>query len=134
MPERKKSIKITNLKKTYKIHRNTSSTINEKIKTLFSRKNIETKTVLDNVSIEINAGELVGIIGKNGSGKSTLLKIIAGIIEPTTGKISIQGSVAPFLSLGSGFNPELDARENIILYGMLLGHTKKSIISKIDSI
>jgi ABC-type polysaccharide/polyol phosphate transport system ATPase subunit len=127
-------IKLRNIKKIYKIHHNTTSTILERISKLFSRDNLETRTILENVNISIKQGEFIGIIGKNGSGKSTLLKIIAGIIPPTEGDLSVNGTIAPFLSLGSSFNPELDARENIILYGMLLGFSKKSIKSKINEI
>ncbi len=89
---------------------------------------------LDNVSFSINKGEIVGIIGLNGSGKSTILKIVSGIMKPTKGSVNVQGSIAPLIELGAGFDPELTARENIYLNGYVLGHTKKQIEEKFDEI
>ena len=128
------AVQITDVTKIFHIHHNAPTTIFERLSKSFSKKNIETLLALDQINIKINHGEMIGIIGKNGSGKTTLLRVIAGIIEPTSGRIMINGKMAPFLSLGASFNPELDSRENIILYGMLLGIPKKIIISKINSI
>lgn len=83
--------------------------------------------VLDNVSVEINQGDRLGIIGNNGVGKSTMLKLISRIYEPTKGKISINGKVVPLIELGAGFNPELTGRENIYLNGAILGYTKEQM-------
>lgn len=90
--------------------------------------------VLDNISFEINKGEMVGIIGRNGSGKTTLLKIISGILNPDKGYIERNGEITPFLEIGTGFNGELSARENIIQYGIILGFSKNVIKNKIDEI
>jgi len=90
--------------------------------------------VLDKISFEIKKGETVGIIGLNGSGKTTLLRLISGIYNPDSGKIRTDGKIAPLLQIGIGFNNELNAEENIIFYGMLLGFTKSKIESKVDSI
>jgi ABC-2 type transport system ATP-binding protein len=84
-------------------------------------------TAVDNVSFEIKKGDVFGIIGTNGSGKSTLLKIIAGVLEPSEGKCEINGSIAPLIELGAGFDLELTARENIYLNGALLGYSKEFI-------
>lgn len=78
-----------------------------------------------NVSFQIQKGEAWGIIGTNGSGKSTLLKAISGIIKPYQGSIKIQGSIAPLIELGAGFDGNMTARENIFLNGCVLGHTEK---------
>lgn len=89
---------------------------------------------LKEISFEIYQGECFGIIGKNGVGKSTLLGLIAGILKPDKGKITVNGKVASLLELGAGFHPELTGRENIILNGIILGMTKKEIMQKIDEI
>ena len=89
---------------------------------------------LDNVTIDIQAGHTVGLIGHNGSGKSTLLKVLSGIIRPTSGSVVINGRVASLLELGAGFNGELSGRENIYLNASLLGLTRADIHSMYDSI
>lgn len=80
---------------------------------------------LKNVDFSVRKGEAWGVIGTNGSGKSTLLKLICGILKPYTGTVNIQGSIAPLIELGAGFDGDLTAKENIFLNGAVLGHTKK---------
>jgi ABC-type polysaccharide/polyol phosphate transport system ATPase subunit len=87
-----------------------------------------------NVSFTVGEGEMVGIIGRNGSGKSTLLKIIAGVYRPTSGRVEVQGSIAPLLELGAGMHPELTGRENILLNGLLMGYSKRQMQEKEESI
>ena len=89
---------------------------------------------LDDVSLEIRKGDVFGILGTNGSGKSTLLKIVAGVLEPTTGSCIINGNIAPLIELGAGFDLELTARENIYLNGALLGYPKSFIEQNFDDI
>ena len=89
---------------------------------------------VDSVSFEVKKGEVFGIVGTNGSGKSTLLKMIAGVLEPTSGKISTQGKMAPLIELGAGFDGELTGRENIYLNGALLGYSKEFIDQQFKSI
>jgi lipopolysaccharide transport system ATP-binding protein len=89
---------------------------------------------LDDVSLDIMAGERVGIIGRNGAGKSTLLKVLSRITEPTKGRVQIGGRVASLLEVGTGFHPELTGRENIFLNGAILGMSKVEIKSKFDAI
>ncbi len=89
---------------------------------------------LRDVSLEINKGDIVGIIGSNGAGKSTLLKILTGITPPTEGEIIMRGRVASLLEVGTGFHPELTGRENVFLNGAILGMTKKEIASRFDEI
>ena len=91
-------------------------------------------TALNDVSFELNRGDVLGIIGLNGSGKSTLLKIIAGVLKPSKGKIATMGRIAPLIELGAGFDPELSARENIFLNGAVLGYSKKLVEDKFDEI
>lgn len=80
---------------------------------------------LKNVSFQIRRGDSVALIGKNGSGKSTLLKIIAGVMYPTQGHVTVNGSIAPLIELGAGFDMDLTARENIYLNGAVMGHDRK---------
>ena len=94
----------------------------------------ESFTALDDINFEIKKGETVGIIGPNGSGKSTILKLIAGVMSPTTGKITVHGSISPLIELGAGFHPELTGRENIFLNGAILGLSQKEITANLDSI
>ena len=86
---------------------------------------------LKNISLNINQGEVVGIIGKNGAGKSTLLKILSRITTPTSGKIVARGRIASLLEVGTGFNAELTGRENIFLNGAILGMKRKEISLKL---
>lgn len=104
------------------------------IKKLKREMHFEDFYALNGVSFTVHKGEVFGIIGRNGAGKSTLLKIIAGVLKPTTGNIVRNGSLAPLIELGAGFNNELTGRENIYLNGMLLGYSKKFITEKIDEI
>lgn len=89
---------------------------------------------LDHISLEVKKGDVFGILGTNGSGKSTLLKIIAGVLEPSEGTCTVNGSIAPLIELGAGFDMELTARENIYLNGALLGYPKKFIEEHFDEI
>lgn len=89
---------------------------------------------VNNISFEIKKGEVFGIVGTNGSGKSTTLKMISGILKPTSGKIEINGNIAPLIELGAGFDGELTARENIYLNGAVLGYSKKYIDEHFDQI
>lgn len=82
---------------------------------------------VNNVSFEVNKGEIFGIVGTNGSGKSTLLKMIAGVLTPTTGSIVTNGKIAPLIELGAGFDADLTGKENIYLNGAVLGYSKEFI-------
>ncbi len=88
-------------------------------------------------SLEVSvpaAGQAIALIGTNGSGKSTTLKLIAGVIEPTSGKVTVNGKISPLIELGAGFHPELSGRDNIYLNGTILGLTKKQIDQRFDEI
>ena len=89
---------------------------------------------LQNVNFEVQKGDRVGILGLNGAGKSTLLKVIAGVFKPTEGKVIRNGRLVPLLELGAGFDPQYTGRENIYLYGAMLGYSKKFIEEKFDEI
>lgn len=89
---------------------------------------------LKDINLEVNRGDVLGIIGKNGAGKSTLLKILSKVTSPTTGVIKSKGRIASLLEVGTGFHPELTGRENIYLNGAILGMTKSEIVGKLDEI
>lgn len=89
---------------------------------------------LKDVSFEVEAGDVVGIVGSNGAGKSTLLKVVSGVMKPTKGKVEVGGVISPMIELGAGFDGDLTARENIYLNGAILGYSKEFLDSKFDDI
>jgi len=89
---------------------------------------------LRDISIEVAAGEVFGIVGPNGAGKSTLLRVIAGIIKPTLGSVEVRGRILPLIELGAGFEPEMTGRENIFLYGAMLGFSSKRLNERLSDI
>jgi lipopolysaccharide transport system ATP-binding protein len=89
---------------------------------------------LKKVSIDINRGEILGVVGRNGAGKSTLMKVIARVLRPSGGRIKTKGDVSPLLELGAGFHPDLTGRENIFLNGTLLGHSNAKMESRFNDI
>ncbi|MBR4910222.1 MAG: ABC transporter ATP-binding protein [Clostridia bacterium] len=89
---------------------------------------------LSDINITVQKGEVFGLIGLNGCGKSTLLKIISGIYKPSTGTVKVNGTIAPLIELGAGFDMDLTARENIYLNGSVLGYSKQYIEEKFDEI
>lgn len=104
------------------------------IKLLKRQLRFDEFTALSNVSLQIERGEVVGIVGLNGSGKSTLLKLISGILEPSEGSVKTYGSISPMIELGAGFDFELTARENIFLNGSVLGFSREFVKEKYDEI
>ena len=94
----------------------------------------EDRTVLDKVSFSIGHGEFVGIMGRNGVGKSTILKMLAGIYQPTEGRVITRGKIAPVLELGAGFADELSGLENIYLNASILGYGRQQIAATVDQI
>ena len=89
---------------------------------------------LKEISFEVQEGDRVGILGLNGAGKSTLLKVVAGVLKPTEGSVEIKGSIVPLLELGAGFDKQYTGKENIFLYGAMLGHSKEFIREKYEEI
>ena len=128
------AIQLKNVTKTFRIPLAKQDSLREFFVNFKSSKSFKTLTVLKKINLEVKAGEWLGIIGPNGSGKSTLLKIIAGIYEPNRGKIEVSGKIVPFLELGVGFNPDLSARDNIFLNGVILGMSRKKIFEKFETI
>jgi ABC-type polysaccharide/polyol phosphate transport system ATPase subunit len=100
----------------------------------FAARDVRILQALAGVSFDVRQGEFFGIVGRNGSGKSTLLKLLASIYRADAGTIKLAGRLAPFIELGVGFNPELTARENVLLNGVMMGLTPKETRSKLDSV
>ena len=104
------------------------------IKLFKGKADRKTVRVLDGVSFQVEKGESIGLIGHNGAGKSTLLKLVAEIIKPTKGKVKVNGTVAPLLNLGAGFDFESTGKENIYLNGAILGYSRKEMAKKYERI
>lgn len=130
------AIKVDKVSKNFRLPHEQVRSVKQSFTSLFKGRNrtVEVQHALDDVSFEIKKGEFFGIVGRNGSGKSTMLKMLAGIYQPTKGKVDVRGRLVPFIELGVGFNPELTGRENVYLNGALLGFSKKEIDAQYDEI
>lgn len=127
------AVEIQDVSKMFKLYHENVRSLKEKV-LFFRSRGYERFWALKDVSIEVEAGETLGVIGANGSGKSTLLKCITRILYPTSGSITTRGSIAALLELGAGFQPDLTGRENIYLNASILGFSKKEVEKKFDDI
>ena len=128
-------VDVANVSMAYRRTRHRVSSLKQTaIDTINRRMAYEQFFALRDVSLTINRGETVAVIGRNGAGKSTLLKVVARVLPPTSGRVIVRGDVAPMIELGAGFNPELTGAENIMLYGTLLGRTPKQMQNRIEAI
>lgn len=127
------AVEIKNISKIYRVYEKPHHRILE-ILTRHKKAFHFTSAALENVSVNIKKGAVFGIVGKNGSGKSTLLQIIASVLQPTSGSVTVRGRVSALLELGSGFNPDFTGIENIYLYGSILGISKSEMQSKMSDI
>ena len=123
-PVRPAAVAVDALSKTFSIPHQQATTLKERV--LHPRASARHKLLqaLRDVSFEVPQGEFFGIVGRNGSGKSTLLKCLAGIYAPTSGTVDVQGRLGAFIELGVGFNPELAARDNVMVNATMLGLTR----------
>ncbi|KRE51058.1 ABC transporter ATP-binding protein [Paenibacillus sp. Soil724D2] len=127
------AITVEGLSKSFKIYIEKPTTLKEKV--LLLRKNLYKEIpIVNDVSFEINQGEMVGLIGQNGSGKSTILKLLTRIISPEKGSIKINGRVSSLLELGAGFHPDFTGIENVYMNASIFGLTKKEINKKLKEI
>jgi ABC-type polysaccharide/polyol phosphate transport system ATPase subunit len=124
-------IAIRGVGKVYRLYGNPVDRLKE---ILFRKKHHNEFVALENLSVVVERGETLGIIGENGAGKSTLLKIIAKTLKPSRGEISIDGRVSSLLELGSGFHPEFSGMDNIYFYGSLLGISSSEMKKRVDEI
>ena len=127
------AIEVKNMTKRFKLFYDKPSTLKERL-VFWNHKKAETRTVLDNINIEIKIGETVALIGVNGSGKSTLLKLMTKIIYPSSGKLETKGKLTSLLELGAGFHPDFTGRENIYFNASIFGLTKKEIDKRMNDI
>ncbi|WP_342410235.1 ABC transporter ATP-binding protein [Paenibacillus sp. FSL R10-2778] len=126
-------IDIKNIVKSYKLYDKPMDRFKEAIHPF--KKNYHKEFVaLNGITLSVEKGDAIGILGKNGSGKSTLLKLITGVLTPTSGEIEINGKISAILELGAGFNPEYTGRENIYLNGLMMGYTREKMDEKIGAI
>ena len=127
-------ISVKNVTKKFNVYFDKTNTIKEKILFWNRSKNKEERTVLNDISLDIKKGEVVGLIGTNGSGKSTLLKLMTKIIYPNEGSITTEGKLTSLLELGAGFHPDFSGRENIYFNASIFGLTRKEIDDRLEQI
>jgi len=125
-------IALEQVTKIFRLPHDRRATLRQRFVNILRKNTYEELYALRDINLKVGEGEFLGIIGKNGAGKSTLLKVIAGVLEPTSGTVSVNGNIAPFLELGVGFQGELTVKDNIILYGALLGMSRQEIERKYD--
>lgn len=129
------AISVQNVTMSFNLNKEKVDNLKEYVIKLISHK-LEYKKfyALQNINFDVKKGEHLAILGFNGAGKSTLLKTIVGVYKPSSGKVEKQGVIAPLLELGAGFDPNYSGKENIFLYGAILGYTREYIQSKYDEI
>lgn len=120
-------LQVRGVGKCYQMYAKPSDRLRQSVFRWTGKKYHKDFWALRDVSFRLDKGEALGIIGRNGSGKSTLMQIIAGVLRPTTGEVEVRGRVAALLELGAGFNPEFTGRENAMLYGSILGMSRKEV-------
>jgi ABC-type polysaccharide/polyol phosphate transport system ATPase subunit len=133
-PEAGVAIRADTLHKTFRIPHEAVHTLKERALHPLRRRGFEELRALDGVSVDMREGEFFGIVGRNGSGKTTLMKCLAGIYRVDDGEIWIRGRLAPFIELGVGFNPELTARDNVLINAIMFGLTPAQASERFDSI
>jgi len=129
------AIEAKNIDMTFKLRKDRVIGLKEYvIKAAKRQLHYESFHALSDVSLTVEKGDIVGLIGLNGSGKSTLLKVISGILKPTGGTVDTKGLIAPLIELGAGFDMEMNARENVFLNGSILGYSKQYMEEHIERI
>jgi lipopolysaccharide transport system ATP-binding protein len=126
------AIEVHGVSKTYRIPHERHTTLAERLLSAFRPVRVEVLEALQAVDLVVPTGRFIGIIGSNGSGKSTLLKIMAGLLMPNQGHVTVNGTLAPLLELGLGFHNELTVRENVELYGAVLGYPRAQLRRRTD--
>jgi ABC-2 type transport system ATP-binding protein len=128
-------IKVENVSMMFNINNEKIDNMKEYFIKLITRKlHFSEFWALRDISFTVNKGERLGVLGLNGAGKSTLLKVMAGVMKPTEGSITIKGVIAPLLELGAGFDMNYSGKENVFLYGATMGFSRKFVQTKYDYI
>ncbi len=128
------AIEVRDLRKSFKVPDQGPQTRRERLLHPARRRRPNVLEVLKGISFDVDRGEFFAIVGRNGSGKSTLLRLLASIYSPDGGTIRVRGTVAPLIELGIGFNPQLSARENVVLNGVMFGNSPQQMRRKIDAV
>ncbi len=128
------AITVEGVSKTFRLPHQRYSTLKERALHPFRSRAIDELHALQDVSVSVSSGEFFGIVGRNGSGKSTLLKCLAGIYEADRGTMQVDGKLSPFIELGVGFNPDLTARDNVLINAILLGLSRREARERFDDI
>jgi ABC-type polysaccharide/polyol phosphate transport system ATPase subunit len=128
------AIEVAGVCKTFEIPHASRRTLRGTLLGVFTPQGHERLQVLDGISLEVRRGETLGIMGRNGCGKSTLLKILSGIYSPDAGEVRILGHITPVLELGVGWNPELDAVDNILLLGTVMGMSLRQARGAVEQV
>ena len=128
------AVSLVHVSKQFRIPHQQYHTLKERALHPFRKRTFDVLQAVDDVSVDIRPGEFFGIVGRNGSGKSTLLKCLAGIYDTDSGALEVHGRLSPFIELGVGFNPELTARDNVIINAIMLGLSRAESESRFDEI
>lgn len=128
------AIEVVGVSKAFRLPHEQRTTLKEHFLHPLHKTEYERQRAVSDVTFAVERGEFFGIVGPNGSGKSTLLKILAGIYRQDEGTVRVNGLLSPFIELGVGFNPDLNARDNIRVNGTLLGLTRRELEERFDSI
>jgi ABC-type polysaccharide/polyol phosphate transport system ATPase subunit len=128
------TVSLRHVSKTFRLPHEQYHTLKERALHPFKKRQFEVLKAVDDVTVDIARGEFFGIVGRNGSGKSTLLKCLAGIYRIDSGELAINGRLSPFIELGVGFNPDLTARDNVIINAVMLGLSRKQARERFDDV
>ena len=127
------ALRLEGISVRYRVPLDSSVTLKEAVVRGMRRRYVDHQAV-DDVTVTVGRGEVLGVIGRNGAGKTTLLNVMARVIQPVAGRLRIRGSVSPLIDLMGGLHPELTGRENVILRGAFLGMSRMAMVSRVDAI